>query len=123
MNALKMYDPIRAGRRLKEVPWRRYVAMGDSITEGVLGDPYPPYPEIGYAQMVADALEARRSDMRFFNLGKRYLTSRQIRESQLGRALEFGRIWSSSMRGRTTCCWSDSTPASPRANSTGWPSR
>lgn len=69
------------------VPWRRYVAMGDSIAEGV-GDPVPGYPDGGWPSMVARSLTALRPDLAFHNLGQRYLTTRQIRERQLERALE-----------------------------------
>jgi len=61
--------------------------MGDSTTEG-LGEPYPPYPDMGWADMVADALATVEPALRFDNLGKRYLTTRQIRETQLERAVE-----------------------------------
>ena len=83
------FDPAgETRRRFGEIPWQRYVAVGDSLVEGALGDPYPPYPEVGWSQMVADALTAVRSDLRFFNLGKRYLTTRQIRKTQLERSIE-----------------------------------
>lgn len=80
------------------VPWGRYVAIGDSITEGSLGDAYAPYPEKGWPEMLADAFRAVRPDLKFFNLGERYLTTRQIRERQLDRALrlepDFVTVWS-----------------------------
>jgi lysophospholipase L1-like esterase len=83
------FDPTSESRRLfDDIPWRRYVALGDSVVEGVLGDPYPPYPEVGWAQMIADALAAVRPELEFFNLGERYLTTREVRERQLARALE-----------------------------------
>jgi lysophospholipase L1-like esterase len=69
------------------LPWRRYVAIGDSVTEG-LGDPVPGYPTGGWCRMLADALRAVRGDLDYHNLGRRYLTTRQIRESQLDPALE-----------------------------------
>jgi lysophospholipase L1-like esterase len=82
------FDPSGESRRLFDhIPWRRYVAMGDSVVEGSLGDPYPPYPEVGWTQMIADALAAIQPDLKFFNLGKRYLTTREIRETQLELAL------------------------------------
>lgn len=83
------FDPVALAReRFAAVPWSRYVAIGDSVTEGALGDAYPGYPDKGWAQMTADALRAVRPDLEFHNLGERYLTTRQIRERQLDRALE-----------------------------------
>jgi lysophospholipase L1-like esterase len=84
------FDAIAEARRLFDqgVPWGRYVALGDSITEGELGDPYPPYEEKGWAEMLADAFRTVRPDFKFFNLGERYKTTRDIRERQVGRALE-----------------------------------
>jgi lysophospholipase L1-like esterase len=83
------FDPVGESRRLfDDIPWRRYVALGDSVVEGVLGDPYPPYPEVGWTQMIADALVAVRPELEFFNLGERYLTTRDVRDRQLARALE-----------------------------------
>ncbi|HEV3002398.1 MAG TPA: SGNH/GDSL hydrolase family protein [Solirubrobacteraceae bacterium] len=83
------FDPVAVAReRFAGVPWSRYVAIGDSVTEGALGDPYPGYPDAGWAQMTADALRAVRPELEFHNLGERYLTTRQIRERQLDRALE-----------------------------------
>jgi lysophospholipase L1-like esterase len=75
-------------RPLFEVlPWRRYVAMGDSITEG-LGDPVPGYPTVSWAQSVADALATVRPDFEFVNLARRDLTTAEIRSTQLEQALE-----------------------------------
>jgi lysophospholipase L1-like esterase len=84
------YDATSEARRLFDqgVPWGRYVAIGDSITEGELGDPYPPYAEKGFPELVADAFQAIRPDFKFFNLGARYQTARDIRRHQLPRALE-----------------------------------
>jgi lysophospholipase L1-like esterase len=69
------------------VPWTRYVAIGDSTVEG-LGDTVDGFPPGGWPKRVADGLKAVNPAIEFFNLGKRYLTARQIRETQLTRALE-----------------------------------
>lgn len=82
------FDPSRVAREsFDEVPWRRYVAIGDSTTEG-LGEATPGYPDLGWAQMVGAALQAVRPELEFHSLGKRYMTSRQVREAQLEAALE-----------------------------------
>jgi lysophospholipase L1-like esterase len=69
-----------------EVPWKRYVSMGDSLAEG-LGDPVAGYSSDGFSCMVADGLRAVRADLEFTNLGERELTARQVRERQLEPAL------------------------------------
>ena len=69
------------------VPWTRYVAVGDSTAEG-LGETVEGFPPGGWPKRVADGLQAVNPALTFFNLGKRYLTARQIRDTQLARALE-----------------------------------
>jgi lysophospholipase L1-like esterase len=71
-----------------EVPWRRYVALGDSITEGVLGDEVEGYPPGGWVTLVGEAFRTIRPDFEYTNLGKRYATTAQIREQQVPRAVE-----------------------------------
>jgi lysophospholipase L1-like esterase len=83
------FDPTREARALfGSVPWRRYVAIGDSTTEG-LGDPTPGYPDVGWPDMVAEALRGIRPDLEYLNLGKRFLRSGEVREQQLEAALDF----------------------------------
>lgn len=69
------------------VPWTRYVALGDSTTEG-LGETVEGFPPGGWPKRVADGLQAVNPELEFVNLGKRYLTTRQIRDTQLAPALE-----------------------------------
>jgi lysophospholipase L1-like esterase len=69
------------------VPWTRYVAVGDSTVEG-LGETVEGFPPGGWPKRVADGLGAVNPALEFFNLGKRYLTAREIRDTQLARALE-----------------------------------
>jgi lysophospholipase L1-like esterase len=69
------------------VPWTRYVAVGDSTVEG-LGETIDGFPPGGWPKRVADGLQAVDLALEFFNLGKRYLTARQIRDTQLAPALE-----------------------------------
>jgi len=52
------------------VRWRRFVAVGDSFTEG-LDDPYPDGGYRGWADLVAAALAARADDFRYANLAIR----------------------------------------------------
>lgn len=69
------------------VPWGRYVALGDSTIEG-LGETVEGFPPGGWPKRLADGLQAVQPALEFVNLGERYLTARQVRETQLARALE-----------------------------------
>lgn len=85
---MERFDPAATARELfTDMPWSRYVALGDSLTEG-LGDPVDGFPDGGWSQMVASGLQAVRPDLEYYNLGQRYLTTKQIRETQLERAIE-----------------------------------
>lgn len=50
--------------------WKRYVAIGDSFTEGV-GDPRPGGRERGWADRVAEALAGEDPEVRYANLAIR----------------------------------------------------
>jgi lysophospholipase L1-like esterase len=65
-------------------PWRRYVAMGDSFTEGV-GDPDPESPGglRGWADRVAEVLGAQAPDFAYANLAVRGKVLRQIVAEQV----------------------------------------
>ncbi|CAM3890654.1 SGNH/GDSL hydrolase family protein [Kibdelosporangium persicum] len=60
----------------------RFVATGDSFTEGV-GDPAPDGTLRGWADRFAQLLAARRGHVSYANLAVRGLTTRQIVETQL----------------------------------------
>ncbi len=68
------------------IPWRQFVAVGDSVTEGV-GDPTPGGLR-GWADRLADALASQRDDFIYEKLAVRGLLTREITASQLQRALE-----------------------------------
>ena len=67
--------------------FHRFVALGDSLTEGV-GDPTPRGLR-GWADRLADALRAVNPDLAYVKLARRGLATRQILESQLEPALAF----------------------------------
>jgi lysophospholipase L1-like esterase len=81
-------EPEELADRLRRAPWRRYVTIGDSVTEG-LGDPVEGYPNMAWAEAIAQAFKQLHPDFAFLNLGKRYLTARQVRETQIQPALDF----------------------------------
>ncbi len=76
------------------VRWTRYIAMGDSFSEG-LWDPYPDAPDVqrGWADNLAAALSARRisageAPLEYANLAIRGRKLRPIVAEQLGVALD-----------------------------------
>jgi lysophospholipase L1-like esterase len=71
-------------------PWTRFVAIGDSITEGYGMDPVEGVEQLPWAERVARALAAGKPEFEFHNLGRRNLRAAQIKDSQLDRALVLG---------------------------------
>lgn len=69
-------------------PWSRYVAIGDSFTEGI-GDPEPTVPggHRGWADRVAEVLSQGTEDFAYANLAVRGKLIRQIIDEQLEPAL------------------------------------
>ena len=69
-------------------PWSRYVAIGDSFTEGI-GDPEPASPggNRGWADRVAEVLGSHKADFAYANLAIRGRLL-QIASEQLEPALE-----------------------------------
>lgn len=69
--------------------WTRYVAVGDSFTEGI-GDPEPASPGgyRGWADRVAEVLSTRTRDFAYANLAVRGKLIQQIFDDQLEPALQ-----------------------------------
>lgn len=69
-------------------PWHRYVAIGDSFTEGI-GDPEPRVPggNRGWADRVAEVLDAQSDDFAYANLAIRGRLLQQILDEQVEPAL------------------------------------
>ena len=69
-------------------PWSRYVAIGDSFTEGI-GDPEPGSPggHRGWADRVAEVLGSKTDDFAYANLAVRGKLIQQIVDQQLEAAL------------------------------------
>ena len=68
------------------LPWKRFVAIGDSLTEGV-GDPVRGGGLRGWADRLAEALRRTDSGLTYVNLARRGLRTAQVRETQLQAAL------------------------------------
>ncbi|MFC4905814.1 SGNH/GDSL hydrolase family protein [Actinomadura gamaensis] len=69
--------------------WKRYVAIGDSFSEGI-GDEYPDGRPRGWADRVAEALAEREDGLTYANLAVRGKLLGQIIETQVPAALELG---------------------------------
>jgi lysophospholipase L1-like esterase len=69
-------------------PWTRYVALGDSFTEGI-GDPEPASPggHRGWADRVAEVLSVTSPDFAYANLAIRGRLLQQIIDEQVDPAL------------------------------------
>ncbi|MCA4131764.1 SGNH/GDSL hydrolase family protein [Arthrobacter sp. M4] len=76
------------GNEPEKHPWKRYVALGDSFTEG-LGDPEPGSPGglRGWADRVAEELGKDHPGFTYANLAVRGLLLEQILNQQTGPAL------------------------------------
>jgi lysophospholipase L1-like esterase len=68
------------------MPFSRYVALGDSTTEG-LDDPAPGGGHLGFADRVAARLARENADLLYANLAVRGRKAGQIRDGQLPPAL------------------------------------
>jgi lysophospholipase L1-like esterase len=73
----------------RQHPWSRFVAIGDSFTEGI-GDPEPASPggHRGWADRVAEVLGAQTEDFAYANLAIRGRLLQQIIDEQVPAALE-----------------------------------
>ena len=68
------------------LPWKRFVAVGDSLTEGV-GDPVRGGGLRGWADRLAEALQRAEPDLVYVNLARRGLRTADVRRTQLRAAL------------------------------------
>ncbi|WP_371496509.1 SGNH/GDSL hydrolase family protein [Kitasatospora sp. NBC_00374] len=74
---------------LSGTPWKRFAVMGDSFAAGV-GGPCPGYADISWPERVAQALRGNVPDLAYLNTGEVGLRTRQVRQTQLAKVLEFG---------------------------------
>src|ERR1700749_3307063 len=81
--------------------YRRFVALGDSTTEGLV-DIYPDGRYRGWADRLAEQLVELEPDLRYANLAVRGKRAAQVREDQLGPALARRPARASRRPGRTT---------------------
>ena len=77
-------DEVVAGAPL----FHRYVALGDSGTEGVGDEPYPDGSERGWADRLAELLAEANPKLLYANLAVRGSLTAQVHQQQLAPALE-----------------------------------
>ena len=68
-------------------PWRSFVALGDSFTEGLMDDVGPDGRYVGWADRVAGVLATRVPDFSYANLAIRGRLTRQVTDEQVPLAL------------------------------------
>lgn len=68
------------------LPWKRFVALGDSLTEGV-GDPDRRGGLRGWADRLAQVMAAADPEFAYTNLAQRGLRAEEVRRTQLDPAL------------------------------------
>lgn len=84
-----MDDALELAKYDEAMAWTRYVAIGDSFSEGI-GDQYPDGRPRGWADRLAEELARREDDFTYANLAVRGKLLGQIIESQMPAALELG---------------------------------
>ena len=80
--------PGEASILLARHPWRRFVAVGDSVVAGE-GDPVEGYPDLSWVDRLAAELGRGCRRFGYLNLGRRDLLAAQVRSGQLTEALAF----------------------------------
>ena len=81
-------SPEQSDDLLRGRGWKRFVALGDSLTEGLM-DELPGYQSASWADRVSAAIGRNEPDLAYLNLGYRGLLAAQVHERQLAAALEF----------------------------------
>lgn len=70
-------------------PWRRFAVLGDSVANGPIFE-VPGYCPLRWTDRVAAELRAAVPDLQYRNFGASGLLTREVRDSQLAAALDFG---------------------------------
>jgi lysophospholipase L1-like esterase len=82
-------SPANAVELLAGAPWRRFIAIGDSLSAGT-GDPSPGYAPLGWADRVANALRRVHPGLAYLNLAEIGATTARTLATQTDRMLAFG---------------------------------
>ncbi|MFH8368128.1 SGNH/GDSL hydrolase family protein [Streptomyces sp. NPDC018031] len=81
--------PARAAELLAGAPWRRFAAVGDSLSAGT-GDPSPGYATLGWPDRVADVLRRVHPDLAYLNTAETGATTAGTLAAQADRLAAFG---------------------------------
>jgi lysophospholipase L1-like esterase len=81
-----LFTDDEAAALLRGAPWRRFVAVGDSVVEGVRG-PAHGYRDLSWVDRLVAGLRAQHPDLAEHNLGHRGLLAADVRQRQLAPAL------------------------------------
>jgi lysophospholipase L1-like esterase len=79
--------PYELAALLESAPWQRLVVLGDSVAIGIR-EPVSGYRDLSFADRVAEALGDGHEVFAYHNFGVRDLRLAEIRDTQLGLALE-----------------------------------
>ena len=82
-----LLSPAEQSELLANHPWSRFVAIGDSVAMG-MGDPTDGYVTVTWGERVAAALARERDGVAYANLAQHGAKAADIRDSQLGPALD-----------------------------------
>ena len=80
-------SPAEQSELLAGHPWSRFAVLGDSVAMG-MGDPTEGYVTATWGGRVAAALARERESVTYANLGRHRAKAADIRDSQLGPALD-----------------------------------
>jgi lysophospholipase L1-like esterase len=80
-------SPSEHSKLLSGHAWSRFAVLGDSIALG-MGDPTEGYLTVTWGERVAAALARERDDVIYANLARHRAEAAEIRDVQLGPALE-----------------------------------
>ncbi|CAM4463117.1 SGNH/GDSL hydrolase family protein [Nocardia ninae] len=78
-----------AAEMLGGAPWQRMVTLGDSVAEGIR-ETAPGFADLSWSERIETALREIQPEFTAINLGKRDLTTTEVRAAQLEAALDFG---------------------------------
>jgi lysophospholipase L1-like esterase len=82
-----LLSPAEQSELLAGHPWSRFAVLGDSIARG-MGDPSEGYVTATWGGRVAAALAREREGVTYANLARHHAKAAEIRDSQLGPALD-----------------------------------
>jgi lysophospholipase L1-like esterase len=80
-------SPTEQSELLAGHPWSRFVVLGDSVAMG-MGDPTEGYLTATWGERVAAALASERDGVTYANLARHRAKAAEIRDLQLGPALD-----------------------------------